>query len=203
MYSEIGNKAADTATVTITYGGTTSTQFNIFVRQIECDSTSRAPTDCVQYYTGASGTIRSYGWAGAQMLATMDYRICIRDEDKMCSISYKQESGTTIDSFNLLTPAAGAPVAESTTGVCLTAGLALIIPETSPDGITGLGSGTTKEGFPGAFCGGILGFDAGVIAGQLLTSARKPFHIHHFVAPGITMVAPTTGFSVVYQQNAC
>ena len=38
----------------------------------------RAPQDCVQYFTGTAGTIQSYGWAGAQLLAGMDYNNCIR-----------------------------------------------------------------------------------------------------------------------------
>ena len=33
----------------------------------------RAPTDCVQYFTGVSGTVKSYNFAGSQILQSMDY----------------------------------------------------------------------------------------------------------------------------------
>ena len=39
---------------------------------------SRAPIDCVQYYTGRQGTIESYGWAGSQLIEGMDYQMCVR-----------------------------------------------------------------------------------------------------------------------------
>ena len=38
----------------------------------------RAPVDCVQYFTGTSNTVNSYGWAGGQLLEKMDYRTCVR-----------------------------------------------------------------------------------------------------------------------------
>ena len=38
----------------------------------------RAPQDCVQYFTGTQGRVQSYGWAGAQLLAGMNYQNCIR-----------------------------------------------------------------------------------------------------------------------------
>ena len=38
----------------------------------------RAPTDCLQYFTGRSGTVYSYNFAGAQFLAGMEYTNCIR-----------------------------------------------------------------------------------------------------------------------------
>ena len=41
MYAEFGSETSDTAKITITYGDTTSKQYNMLVQQIECDSTSR------------------------------------------------------------------------------------------------------------------------------------------------------------------
>ena len=38
----------------------------------------RAPTDCVQYFTGISNQIYSYNFG--QMLGSMDYNNCIRME---------------------------------------------------------------------------------------------------------------------------
>merc|ERR1712029_1191836 len=59
MYVETGRTTTDhVAKFTI---GTTSTvaTWRIKVNQIECSSTSKAPTDCFQYLTGISGGIKS------------------------------------------------------------------------------------------------------------------------------------------------
>lgn len=206
MYVEIGRDSGDTASLKVTYGGTTSTQFNIFVRQIECNSLSRAPTDCVQYYTGTSGTIRSFNWGGSQLLRGMDYRICIRDEEGYCSISYKESSGTTIDAFSILNPAApSSSTAEASTGQCIkTGGSGLIIHSgVSSDGIIPLNPALVLEGFPSQFCGGLFGTDGSTSSGQTLTSARKPFELSLFTAPAATITSPSTGFSLDYSQNGC
>ena len=43
VYLEVGGAASDTASVTITYGDTsTAKNFLILVRQIECDNTNRS-----------------------------------------------------------------------------------------------------------------------------------------------------------------
>ncbi len=45
---------------------------------------SRAPTDCLQYFTGSTGTFQSYnyqsGSASNAMLQSQTYTICIRKE---------------------------------------------------------------------------------------------------------------------------
>ena len=40
----------------------------------------RAPTDCRQYFTGTSGTIKSYNFDGGLMLQSQLYANCIRQE---------------------------------------------------------------------------------------------------------------------------
>ncbi len=40
----------------------------------------RAPQDCVQYFTGASGTFMSYNFAGGTHLISQNYQTCIRQE---------------------------------------------------------------------------------------------------------------------------
>ena len=40
----------------------------------------RAPTDCVQYFTGTSGSVLSYNHAGGQLLQSQVYNNCIRTE---------------------------------------------------------------------------------------------------------------------------
>merc|ERR1711971_596012 len=64
MYTEFGATSTDTITLTITYGDTSSKTWNVLLRQISCSSSWKAPTDCVQYFTGSTGTIQSYNFAG-------------------------------------------------------------------------------------------------------------------------------------------
>ena len=55
----------------------------------------RAPANCVQYFTGTSGNVQSYGFAGGQLLTGMNYQNCIRTEDGYCGIEWKQSSTTS------------------------------------------------------------------------------------------------------------
>ena len=73
----------------------------------------RAPTDCVQYFTGIEGLIQSYGFGSGQLLYSQDYQACIRQEDGYCGIEWHPSSRTSPDSFGLLN-AAGAGQGEST-----------------------------------------------------------------------------------------
>ena len=41
----------------------------------------RAPTDCVQWFTGISGNVYSYNFAGSQLLNAQSYNNCIRTEE--------------------------------------------------------------------------------------------------------------------------
>jgi len=203
MYAEVGESSSDTATVTITYGDTSAKQYNILVRQIACDAEWRAPVDCVQWYTGRSDTIQTYNWQSSQITRALDYRICIRDAEGYCSVTYSETSGTTIDAFSLLNPAAAGPAGESTTGVCLGGGSGLFIPEVSSDGIHGFNPVLVIEAFPTSFCGGVFGIDGATSSSAALTSARKPFELGVFTGPAATIAAGSTGFSLDYAQNAC
>ena len=48
--------------------------------QIKCDATNRAPTGCLQYFTGTTGvgTITSFNYDNAQKLANQEQIICFR-----------------------------------------------------------------------------------------------------------------------------
>ena len=54
----------------------------------------RAPTDCVQYFTGTAGSVKSYNYAGGQILAGQRYNNCIRTSDVNRSIG--STTGCTI-----------------------------------------------------------------------------------------------------------
>ena len=76
----------------------------------------RAPSDCLQYFTGKTGTVYSYNFAGAQVLrmffwncrryvfaqflSGMDYTNCIRTEKGYCAIEWKEKTGATPGRWN-------------------------------------------------------------------------------------------------------
>merc|ERR1711951_27659 len=82
-------------------GGSTSStlKWNILAQQIPCTATYRAPTDCLQWFTGSTGTVYSYNHQGGQFLNGMDYTNCIRTEDGFCGIEWKENSATSIDAY--------------------------------------------------------------------------------------------------------
>jgi len=77
-----------------------SATFRIKVSQVECSSISKAPTDCLQYFTGTSGTVESLNYPTV-MLAEIQYTICTRREEGYCGISWAQTAGTSPDTFDL------------------------------------------------------------------------------------------------------
>lgn len=74
----------------ITKSTTTFTRsWDIRIDQIECSSPSKPPdTNCLQYYTGVTGTVQSLNFAGSRHLANQDYAICVRPESGYCSLTW-------------------------------------------------------------------------------------------------------------------
>ncbi|XP_040564719.1 uncharacterized protein [Lepeophtheirus salmonis] len=62
--------------------------WNIKVTQIACDDMNRPPQGCTQYFTGPSGSIKSYNFDGGQINDGHLYSNCIRQEEGFCSIDY-------------------------------------------------------------------------------------------------------------------
>jgi hypothetical protein len=74
-------------------------QWTIAVYQLPCDHNYDAPQDCLQYFTGVTGTITSFNFqfvpvpvGGAivpgRQLSNQDYSMCVRTESGYCSITY-------------------------------------------------------------------------------------------------------------------
>jgi len=198
MYVEFGAVSTDTATITLTYGDTSSKTWNILLRQIACTAAWKAPTDCVQYFTGTSGTIQSYNFLGAQLLNSMYYTNCVRTEQGFCKIQYKESTGQTPDTFDMF-PDDAAGVADS--GGCPVSHV--YIPALSADGISPLFVDANQlEAFISHQCGGIFGLDEGTVP-LALVSAAKPFIVGVSTHPTTALTAPTTGFSLDYTQLPC
>jgi hypothetical protein len=80
--------ATDTSSVTLNMlltGTSTSRSWQILITQIPCGTTYTAPSNCLQWYTSATGTLTSYDYQFTsattypiQKLANQDYTICIR-----------------------------------------------------------------------------------------------------------------------------
>merc|ERR1719336_1549356 len=163
LYFDAGDASA-TGTVAIATnaanaaGGTKS--WRIKVSQIECDSATRAPNGCLQYFLENTNTIQTFNWDGATtragsdggLLAAQDYRACIRQNAGMCTIQWTESVVTgTADAFDFN---AVANIANAQHGIAQCAG--------AGPGIAGMTyvqiPGTTISNLPtlDTFCGSKL-----------------------------------------------
>ena len=70
MYVELGPDAGATATLAFTFGSSTLARtWEIKVTQLECSNTNRPyDTGCLQYFTGTSGRIETFNFAGSNSI---------------------------------------------------------------------------------------------------------------------------------------
>ena len=54
----------------------------------------RAPTDCVQYFTGISGNVKNYNFAGSQVLQSQNYGQYYREGIKKMYLSLSRQEYT-------------------------------------------------------------------------------------------------------------
>ncbi|CAO1398901.1 unnamed protein product [Diamesa serratosioi] len=60
------------------------------IRITQIPFSSRAPSGCMQYFTGNEGIIQTFNFAeNGRHLANQEYRSCVRQETGKCSISYE------------------------------------------------------------------------------------------------------------------
>ena len=82
-------------------------------RQIPCNTDYTPPDNCLQYFTGITGSIQSFNYVtGASThLADQDQRVCIRPERGYCTIEYSNaaiDPGFGISGIAMATAIAGA-----------------------------------------------------------------------------------------------
>merc|ERR1711936_524985 len=202
MYVEFGTTATDSITLKHTLDATQKS-WNILARQIACTADWKAPTDCVQYYTGISGNVKNYNYAGAQLLQGQDYNTCIRQEEGYCRIQWQQNVVATPDSFQMDTAVGtAAATAFTTTGPAACVLAYVTIPDGSSDGLTPLATGISPIAFQSTYCGLVLGVGTSTVA-QAITSARTPFTLGVW-AQGAQNAGPANfGFSLDYSQLPC
>jgi len=214
MYVEFGATSTDTVKLTITYGSTTTAKtWNILSRQISCTATWKAPTDCTQYFTGASGTVKSYNYAGGQLLNKMYYTNCIRTEAGYCRIQWKESSTSSPDTFDMTPAPATTALANggySPPAIAYACPVGYIyIPDLSMDGRTGFTSASMStappqahQSFYSTMCGTNFGLEGGTTS-LVLVSAKQPFVLGVYTDTTTALTSPTTGFNMDYTQLAC
>jgi len=217
MYVEFGASATDSITLQHTLDATQKS-WNILARQISCTASWKAPTDCVQYFTGVSGNVKSYNFAGSQILQSQNYNNCMRQEMGYCRIQWQQNAATSPDPFQLDTDttgsanAAGGIVPANPTPTAAIAYPCLIayvkIPDGSLDGITAFPSGLMDNAFQNQFCGADLGITVTPpvtpSVSSSIISATTPFTLGVWTATAALASGPAaSGFSLDYTQLPC
>jgi len=213
MYLELGTTSSDTATLAFFTASTTTIsnrKWKVKVTQISCKSKQRVPQGCVQYHTGTTGNVQTYGFASSQLLGSQVYTNCLRQEEGYCSVTWRQSTKTSPDAFDLdnaaITLAAQNPInALITAGAgngCSTAPASYIIVKGGSFG-SALSTGNV-------FCGENLSADTvtETVApgGIALTSKSFELGVFSDAATHVTTASATTGLTGInldYQMNLC
>ncbi|XP_045027802.1 uncharacterized protein LOC116920531 [Daphnia magna] len=86
MYLDVPSSAITPTDVQLIFNfaaGTATRAWNIKIAMLPCGASYLAPADCLQYYTSATGRVRSFNWqdaAGGHQLNNQNYNICFRTE---------------------------------------------------------------------------------------------------------------------------
>jgi len=185
VYLETGRSTSgQTLSFTLATSGASAT-WRMKVNQVECFSTSKAPSDCFQYFTGNSGIVKSLNYPTV-MISLIEYTACVRTELGMCGIQWAPTTTTSPNPFQLDDAIAPALPGESN---AVTSEAYIIIPHSTH----------TYYG------GSALSDDGTTIAASLdtangaVTAGQGPFEL--------TFVSRATsagvGFNLSYKQLPC
>ena len=187
-------------------------KFYSSLSQIECGSLFAPPTGCLEYYTGLTGTIKSWNYDDTNSLGTHPadaaYSICIRREKGFCGYSITPADET--NSFSFGGGSAWTGRGRNGDGCGGGGGDALNIPQASK---TGQGSSQQR------FCGTLFNdayVSSNAAATQYATSAaghvnsvlttyQTPFRIFvKFNSKDVqTATDPRRGFKMLWRQIQC
>lgn len=104
-YHMILEARSDCNRLSFTWTSSTTRTWNIHILQISCSAIWKPPEGCLQHFTGVTGYIYSYNYAGGVHLANQQYSNCIRAERGYCSIGYTAVTSTDFQ-LSLITPTA-------------------------------------------------------------------------------------------------
>lgn len=180
------------ATINVDTSATTLARtWKILVRTIECDSPAKAPGGCLQYLTGASGSIKSFnsGATGA-LIDNFLYNICIRREAGMCTYTVREARSATgaVDSYQVGALTVG-NIGLATCSPAAAGGAWLVIPNTGV---------TSPE-----YCGAVLtNTDANTVTSPV-TGTGPRFEITVVTIAADNDGADASGFDLMYAQVGC
>jgi len=165
--------------------------WDIHIMQIPCDAKWKPPEGCLQYYTGSTGYIQSYNYAGGIHLANQDYNNCIRTERNFCSMQYTQVSNTD---FSMDGEDADAEAGDD----CVRD---YVI-------IHGGGSANVVTANLDRFCGALLADADNAAAATTIFTQRMPYQLGVFtdgseVGSAVGTNEQSGGFYIYYNQVAC
>lgn len=196
-YHMIIDARDDCNTLSFTWTSSTTRNWNIHIMQIACTATWKPPQGCLQYFTGTTGYLNSYNYAGGYHLANQNYNNCIRTESGYCSIYYTAVSTTSFQ-VSLITPTAS-PASIGAVGDSCTLDY-IVVSE------AGASAGATTN--IDRFCGSLLVNTAGT-TGQTIYSQKHPFQVGvNFDGTELDEDSPagnewSKGFYLYYSQTAC
>lgn len=163
IYVDIGTVSTDTVTLGFTFSTSTSTirTWEIKVSQISCNSHSRPPNGCLQYWTTLTGRMTTFNFyttsTTSRHLDLQAYSMCIRRAQGYCCIQYGVCDGIS-NSFSLDGTVTATLVTNGLTDTYCT-GDFITIPASSSTGCSSTqGKLTTK------YCGQYLGWNVSPIS---------------------------------------
>ncbi|XP_043461349.1 uncharacterized protein LOC122497969 [Leptopilina heterotoma] len=173
-------------------------RWNFKIQQIACDSSLRAPSGCLQYYTGISDTIMSFNYGslvntraqsvGSRQMANLMYGVCIRMALGYCSIEWS----------------------ESKTNSFLVTGNLGAIPVNDPDPNVGAESGSDCDKdfviVPNPYDETGTALKADRFCGTKFvtkSSSLKPFALYVVTNDNFMGKVQSKGFSLNYKQQTC
>ena len=196
-YHMIIDARDDCNTLSFTWTSSTTRSWNIHIMQIACTATWKPPQGCLQYFTGTTGYLTSYNYAGGYHLSNQNYNNCIRTESGYCSIAYTAVSTTSFQ-VSLITPTAS-PASIGAVGDSCTQDFIIV-----PGGGQTAGATTNYD----RFCGSLLVHTAGS-TGQTIKAKKMPFQVGvNFDSTELDEDNPagtewSKGFYLYYTQTAC
>lgn len=177
-------------------------QWKVLVRMLEAGNPSLAPEGCLQYFTGASGTITSFndlaldGTSNGMTLDNLQYKACIRAAPGATCITYREARTTgTPDAF-LLANMGAAEAAVSARGLNVIAATG-VAADCETEAVIIRGTGTVGD----YFCGGLLNLVNDQTTSGPVTSKTKPFGLEVFSDSSVDKLEGR--FELVYSQSTC
>jgi len=182
------------ASIAISIGSASSTgrRWSIRVTQIDCGTLYTAPPDCLQYHTGATGTVMTWNYEDTNNIHTnsQNYAICIRREKGYCANSYVADSSP--NSFGV----DGSDTKGRGGAQCRNDFVAI-------PGASSVGYGSSVERWCGAVFGVLSAPGLHEGANQIITY-RTPFRMYiRFNANTDNSAVPRKGFKLNYRQILC